>query len=520
MEKTIEVSDVSEDKIKELASIYKMDYNILREGDNYHALAVKLGFSNEQKREMGPTDLVRKIKEKGELEWEGKYFTSQANKNGQERYKLTTDGEKYICSKVKTPLNADAKQAEYNYWYVVEKGWRSCNNVTQDQDTFKKSIVEQYNKASKLRGLFVAQGKKDNIRQALYANIPYDTMFKNNENFGLLNICATLKVQGLQLVKEGKFLYLSTDEKFDGETEDKKYIVIKDIVVDVEESSKEGQATTEVGALSSTSQKVYILDNGKGQGIWNILKENYKDWFEPAKALSIEGADRDYLEDSFLTVTKQEYDELVYSNLFAYFFSKNPLFFNYFFKHIEWEDIEGKKKGKAFADWQIDKAEVDTSLSVEREKKNIDLFIKTNNKIIVIENKIKSGINGKECDDSNSETQNQLKKYHEYATKVAKEENLEPCFLIFAPNYNILDKKDFEGEEAKDYKIVRYDKIFNVCKAFKGTDGYKSFNGIDELYYKEFLKALYIHTDSSANNYYRQMQKRLLRIKNEQGNNK
>ena len=62
--------------------------------------------------------------------------------------------------------------------------------------------------------------------------------------------------------------------------------------------------------------------------------------------------------------------------------------------------------------------EVQTDFTIEREKRNIDLLISDKNNAVVIENKIKSSING--IDDRHDiysdQVQSQLKKYYQFVT--------------------------------------------------------------------------------------------------------
>lgn len=472
----------------------------------FFMLAVRLGFQKQSKETMTGKALMKSIPS---LQSSGKTLRS---KTKQEIYDEVKKNEKYF-----TNIVDKEDQGEYNFWYAVIKG--AVQEPENDKhkmsaETFYELVTRKYKKALELYNIFQSKTQKD-VRETVYAKHAYNEIFANNENFGVLNICATFQVKNLQIAAEN--FYLTTNPNENGV----EYIQIEKKDIKKSKQEQEEDDSEKYGKLSATSQKVYLSENVKLANsdimLWSYLNdEAQKHFWKDASPLVID-YNNPYIKDSFLTVIKQEYDELVYSNLFAYFFSKNPLFFNYFFENIEWEDVDGNARGKVFDVWQSDKAEVDTALSVEREKKNIDLFIKTNKKIIVIENKIKSGINGKEDNCSDSDMQTQLEKYYEHATQIAQKENLNSCFLIFAPNYNILDKNDFKSAQAQAYKIVRYKKIFDVCQNFKKEGGYNSFTGIDKLYYEEFLKALNIHTDSSANNYYRQMQKRLMRIKNEQG---
>ena len=78
---------------------------------------------------------------------------------------------------------------------------------------------------------------------------------------------------------------------------------------------------------------------------------------------------------NFLKIIRQEDNELAFSNMFAYFFDINREAFSRFAREVL-------------------HMEVQTEFTIEREKRNIDLLISDKNNAVVIENKIKSSING------------------------------------------------------------------------------------------------------------------------------
>ena len=96
---------------------------------------------------------------------------------------------------------------------------------------------------------------------------------------------------------------------------------------------------------------------------------------------------------NFVSLIKKEYDELVYSNLLAYFFEQNRSVFT------------------EFADKILGVPNIKKDYRVYREEKNIDILIKDDNTVIAIENKIKSKINGERHDINSSRIQSQLSKY-------------------------------------------------------------------------------------------------------------
>lgn len=165
---------------------------------------------------------------------------------------------------------------------------------------------------------------------------------------------------------------------------------------------------------------------------------------------------------NFLDVIHKDFDELSYSNLFSYIFKTYPEAFIRFSKEVLGVDLSSNYK-------------------VFREKANIDLYIEDESNIVVIENKIKSGINGIRHDFSEKGLiQSQLLKYYEFVEN--EKEDKKASYFLFVPNYNKLDLKQYSGSQ--HYKEIRYSEIYDF---FRKID-------IKDTYYQEFVKALYKHT--------------------------
>lgn len=169
---------------------------------------------------------------------------------------------------------------------------------------------------------------------------------------------------------------------------------------------------------------------------------------------------------NFLSLIRKEDDELAFSNMFSYFFTNFPELFIGFAKDVLKKDI-----GREY--------------SIEREFHNIDLWIEDDKNVIVIENKIKSGINGVSPRHDFSDgglVQSQLSKYCEFATKYASEKNKKVSCYLFVPNYNKLDLSIYEG--SKLYKEIRYREIYNYLVS----------KSVNSPYYADFCNAIYKHT--------------------------
>lgn len=228
---------------------------------------------------------------------------------------------------------------------------------------------------------------------------------------------------------------------------------------------------------------------------------------------------------NFINIIRQEYDELTYTNLFAYIFKNNPKLFYKF--------AIDNKNGLNICKKNLSKDCKETVFL--REDGNIDLLIDDKEKktLIVIENKIKSGINGIRHNELEEDCGNQLSKYihytygykvkrkkdknkYEYEKFSESEKEIKPYddyknreFFIFAPKYKNFDIKEinqwmkkkahFEKEEFKhNYQLITYDKIY---KFFTN----KFYQNIEMPYLKEFLYAIALHKDEVDNIQERQM---------------
>lgn len=186
---------------------------------------------------------------------------------------------------------------------------------------------------------------------------------------------------------------------------------------------------------------------------------------------------------NFLDIVRKDYDELSYSNLFLYIFKAYPATFVGFANEILGVSIS-------------------SSFSIERERANIDLWIEDKNNILVIENKIKSGINGVSARHDFSEgglIQSQLLKYYNYAEKEKEKENKNVSYFIFVPNYNKIDLKQYSG--SKNYKEIRYSEIYDYFSKIE----------INDVYFKEFVNSLYKHTKDREVDYAEDMAIRFLK---------
>lgn len=226
--------------------------------------------------------------------------------------------------------------------------------------------------------------------------------------------------------------------------------------------------------IPSSSCKSFIEDDKDIDIVTRIIKnENY--WEKTtAKNVTVKENNMQEEESIFEIMGKQN-DELSYSNMLYYFFSK-PNIFNEFIKYIDESSI-------------IDEYNLEKEKYVKSDEKigRIDIVAYGKENIVIMENKIKSNLNGKQKNGIS-----QITKYYKALEKKKKAIKI----LIFVPNYK---KKTIENELQKEekscvdikekWKIVTYKELYDFFKIINyNQQDYK---------YKEFLKAIQIHTYDS-----------------------
>ena len=176
---------------------------------------------------------------------------------------------------------------------------------------------------------------------------------------------------------------------------------------------------------------------------------------------------------TFLTLCHKEYDELSYSNMLAYYFENNPAIL---------QDFVNKILGLPFK----------APFSIKREYKHTDILIENADGAIILENKIKSGING-----LSEGGRNQLDKYVE---EISKQYGLENTYgFVLCPNYNIIKISNYKNA-ANQHLIARYytkskENVIPYTKLYDFFSIYKE--NVNDKYYEDFLKALKLHSSKS-----------------------
>lgn len=271
--------------------------------------------------------------------------------------------------------------------------------------------------------------------------------------------------------------------------------------------------------LTDKETRINIKDEGKREDAikkaeskkkaWKLINDELiqkkKELFDETSLYTVAETDMPNVKPTFMDIIGKADNELAFSNMFAYFFSKYPIIFKEFLKY------NSIKK-----DFDVSKFKTE-KLSMEREKNHIDIYATDGNWHIIIENKIKSGINGI-GNKKNGKYESQLSKYIEELTnpnkkeekKTKKEKNKKQevnrediiCFLLH-PQYMQFNLDSFEkGEE---YNKVSYKDLYELFDEHKAI-----IKKEDQLFFKLMLDALRKHTKDRDTDIEERMIKRFI----------
>jgi len=229
--------------------------------------------------------------------------------------------------------------------------------------------------------------------------------------------------------------------------------------------------------INNQSQKLYIEPNSKNYETLEKVIQNPNFW-EKNKVGKVNLSESKESVESFLSIIKKENDELVNSNLLAYFLENDRTFWSDFVENVL--DISNENV-------------INGNPKITRESVgNIDLLIEVAGCAIIIENKIKSGINGQK-----SNGYSQLEKYVEIARKRFKNSNHKLYFYILRPNYNNEDYTVFN--EGSRYTEIKYSKIYEIIE-----------NRDAGLYFEEFKRVVDKHSAEYDNELFEIMNDRFI----------
>ena len=259
--------------------------------------------------------------------------------------------------------------------------------------------------------------------------------------------------------------------------------------------------------------KTYFNENEKDEErkkAYEKLKEIIDDeqgkYWKPSNATTeLNGESNPGIKPNFFRITRQQDNEVMFSNMFFYLFSKYPELMVDLIKRISKNKIIISKKA-----------------IVEREKEHMDLRI-IDDYYIIIENKIKSGINGMKTDNETKDFKrgedgkylSQLSDYYGKAKKHFESENgddqktddeLPIKGYIFTPNYNDIDIDKFSCGDK--YKKIKYSEIYEFFKNYQESTNDNVIK--EDVYFKDFIKAIEKHTKDVDDEFREELMQRFI----------
>ena len=367
---------------------------------------------------------------------------------------------------------AKPKDSDKSNFFYLNKAeyWENVDNIYKKDAENKVMIVKKSAKVYRL--------KTDILSLA-----------KRSPKMYIKNCVQEYPISG-QIAKENVNDFAFYNEK--GER-----IYDKNTLSDIEKYKK-----TKDGKIKITGK--YVNQQHAYSVLYDIIHNKPELWQEQNETEKVVINSENY-NHCFLDVINKNYDELVYSNLFHYVFS-NMKYFCKFANEVLFK-LENKNESIDYS------KNLEDNFKIIREKeKNIDIFITIGKHIFVIENKIKSEINGVVKDEEGNTIRTQLKKYAEHI--FSKYPKAIKHFYLFAPKYSHFEEEDLKvnvKEETVYYTVINYKKILdffseNIINDYK-KEGF--------TYIEEFISAIKRHTYDVDNILERQMFERFAKRINE-----
>lgn len=353
-----------------------------------------------------------------------------------------------------------------NYLYITPSG-----NVRYPKNVKSVLFVRNYSKRTTIEVVAIAPRVEpfdpNEISKVSYSGIPIQVIFGNNIYKGAkedLETQVTFKAtDGVFVPKKQVLLTMESEKDFPDERAPKDAVLVR---LDVKEHK----------TLINQSMRAYysLNDERAAYGALEDLLNQVNLWKRLDRAFDGKASER--RQPSFLEIVGKTSSELIYSNLLAYYLRYSK---------------EGFEK---FSEEVLHVSDMQGDYSVVRESKgNIDIWIEDDKNIIVIENKVKSGIGLFGNDNP------QLKKYYEYAMKQAEANHRSAHFFVFAPEYNQIQLDAYECGDK--YTLVTYGELYGFFS--KNKSFYE-----DDLYFGEFLTDLELHAKTLAELNYEIMRSR------------
>ncbi len=350
-----------------------------------------------------------------------------------------------------------------------------------------------YQKYNESQDKFIFDNQIELIKseKITYGGMPLNELFKDAEQQTIF-VTYRAKAGDVFIPKDGKRIFIQYGR--DGKNHQN-------------HSSKDRYVVLEGYKFPSTSLKSNIYPEGDGKGTDNEKKrQDYEKVLTDIVCdMDLWTADRDWKVDisngkterkpNLFEICQIQNDENRLSNALAYFLMQPE------YKEL-WKEFF-LTLGVSLHDGYTVEREVDTRIGADGwNGGRIDLLIKDTDNIVVIENKIKSGINSKSSD---TEGMTQLDRYvnfvewlinskkkREKEAKKGSETQLKPHYFILTPDYNVPDLSRYKDK----YHVIKYSQLYAFLLNKKYGEKVERDNN-----FKAFRDTLYRHTLTTPNAY-------------------
>ena len=299
-----------------------------------------------------------------------------------------------------------------------------------------------------------------------YGGASINAIFRGSEQ-QTVNI--TFEANDVKKVADNKRIYLKMADKVNQEYKDLESYEVDTVVILSETKLGQGLKSYIAERDADYSALSKIIDDAS---FWGVSMPQAT----PAEAPA---------EMSYMDICQRSYDELAYSNAMAYFAKKYP---EISFKLLD--QLTGVKDN------------YHRDFTVRREENHIDLLFFNSGHLVVVENKLKSDLNGVEKDADGQIVKTQLDDYYEAAKELKEKNNIncpKPYFFIFAPDYSSLKHYSIAHPNpftkhlriGKYFDLVLYSELYNFLLPYLKKAPYSK-----DALFVQFVKSLERHTHS------------------------
>lgn len=262
------------------------------------------------------------------------------------------------------------------------------------------------------------------------------------------------------------------------------------IIPKLKDKRKIGVVKKRVKELDASKIKYVKLDDGnpqhdkcfclcveeKNKKLYKLIQDA-KQWENyPLKKTNELKSKIQYKDDSFLSFIEKENSEQIYTNMICNVLNKASKRCKKEFVDLLLQDVD-KKDSLNFDNFDEDfSVKKEKILKDSKYKGRMDLLIESSNLKIIIENKIKSDINGIFVEDEIEKSQ--IDKYKDYLKELCEktEQKAKGLIFIFKPNYSKVKSENVD-------KVINYSELYDFF--VKRKKWFKN-----DKYFGEFINAL------------------------------